>query len=534
VINWRITTLSAGFGLALWILDAALDALFFYQRPFLSLLLTGVPPHELYIRTIILGSFLLFGVIASWQAARLEARDRDVSLFRTLLDEATDSIFVIDPDSGAFIDVNDTACDTLGYDRSSLLDMGVTDINPRFDDSADFREFTETDGQILDTYETTHVRADGTTIPIEISASDVALDDRIYRIAIARDITDRKERQQEIRASQERFESLFNSIRDAIVVADADRRIVECNPAFTDLFGYSRGEIEGKPTTLLYESDAEFEALGDALEVHKNDSQFTQTITYETKSGHTFPGETNISYLRDADDNLTGFIGVIRDVSDLREQLRQIKMIDTVLRHNLHNDMNVILGHADEIREVGSEDVVRSAERIHETGTGLVETMDKERIVTDFLANQPSIVRVDAVRLVTTAVEEIRDRYPDADISVTVPDEQSMLAVTQIRKAIVELVENAIAHSDREVPAVTVALAADDGTVEIRIADDGPGIPEMERRVLIEGEEIQPLYHGSGFGLWLVSVLVQHSDGTLSVTENDPRGTVVTIRLPAA
>lgn len=532
--NSNIIKLSAAFGLGMWILDAVLDSLFFYEGPFLALLLTDIPPHELYIRTILFGSFLLFGVIVAWQATRLEQRERDVSLFRTLLDEATDSIFVIDPDSGGFIDVNDTACEVLGYDRATLLEMGVAEINPGFDDSADFQEFTQTVGQTLETYESTHVRANGKSIPVEISASNVTLDGHTYRIAIARDISERKERERELQASRERYESLFDSIRDAIVVADPDREIIECNTAFADLFGYSQTEIEGESTTILYTNEAEFASMGAALERHKSDTQFTQTITYETKTGRTFPGETNISYFRDDGGDLLGFIGVIRDVSEHKEQLRQIKMIDTVLRHNLHNDMTIILGHAEELREVGSEDVAWSAARIHETGMGLVETMDKERQVTDFLANQPSKTSVDAGKLLRTVVEDFRERYPHADISVTGPNEQAIVAVKQIRKAVVELIENAIVHSDRDVPSVTVGLGVDAGMVDIRVADDGPGIPEMERRVLIEGEEIQPLYHGSGFGLWLVNVLVLHSDGTLSVAENDPRGTVVTMRFPTA
>lgn len=100
--------------------------------------------------------------------------------------------------------------------------------------------------------------------------------------------------------------------------------------------------------------------------------------------------------------------------------------------------------------------------------------------------------------------------------------------------SVIELIENAITFSDRDVPSVTVGLDTDGEMVAIRIADDAPGIPDMERHVLVEGEDIQPLYHGSGFGLWLVNVLVHHSGGTLAVTENDPRGTIVTMRLPAS
>lgn len=62
---------------------------------------------------------------------------------------------------------------------------------------------------------------------------------------------------------------------------------------------------------------------------------------------------------------------------------------------------------------------------------------------------------------------------------------------------------------------------------------DGDPIPEMERRVLSWETDIEPLYHGSGMGLWLVDLIVRQSDGVLSFEENDPSGNVVTIRLPS-
>jgi len=55
----------------------------------------------------------------------------------------------------------------------------------------------------------------------------------------------------------------------------------------------------------------------------------------------------------------------------------------------------------------------------------------------------------------------------------------------------------------------------------------------MERQVLTGDHEVEPLFHGRGMGLWLVNLIVQYSDGTLAFEENDPQGSVVTIRLPA-
>ena len=94
-----------------------------------------------------------------------------------------------------------------------------------------------------------------------------------------------------------------------------------------------------------------------------------------------------------------------------------------------------------------------------------------------------------------------------------------------------ELLDNAVKHTDRPRPRVEVVITGSGDGVSIRIRDDGPGIPERERAVLTDGEETA-LRHGSGLGLWLVSWGVSRLGGELEFAEKDPRGSVVSLRLP--
>ncbi|CCQ33702.1 two-component system sporulation sensor kinase A protein [Halorhabdus tiamatea SARL4B] len=648
-----ILLLAIGLGIGVWVFDAVVDAVFFYEQSFLALLVTDVPVHELYSRSLMLVAFVGFGVVAARLAETVQERERDRTLFRRLIDEATDSVYVMDPETGMITDVNETACEVLGYDRSTLVGTSVAAINPEFEDGDEFTAFLDSPtGRELEYYETRHVRADGTTFPVEISASDVTIDGRQFRIAIVRDITERKRRErriahykqavesshdqlaavdtelqylfgneayrsfhgietesvhgqsldqlltseefdqiephvrealagdrvsfeiprthdskddrvldvrywplrdedgaiqgvgaslrdvtdhkemiEDLRRARKRYESLFDSIRDAILVADTDRRIVDCNPAFSELFGYDLAEIEGEPTSIVYASDEEGESMDEALGQHMDDPTFVQTVRYEKQSGQVFPGETNVFYLRDREGEVTGFIGLIRDVSDRQARVTQIRTIDRVLRHNLSNALTVILGNAETIAEGETDDPRWSAERIIQTGEKLQATAAKEREITSFLAESRPVVECDAVGVVENAVADVRERYPDADLTVDLPATQPVLAVAHFDRAVEELLENALAHADTPEPSVTVTLEQIDDGVELSIADDGPGIPEMERAVLTGDHEIEPLFHGRGIGLWLVHLIVQYSDGQLSFAENDPRGSVVTVRL---
>ncbi len=127
-------------------------------------------------------------------------------------------------------------------------------------------------------------------------------------------------------SQQDRYQKLFNSIRDAILVADQERKIQDCNPAFTELFGYALKDIAGQKTKIIYESEQEFLDLGRAIKENTGKDHFYHLVRYRKKNGDIFPGETNVFYQQDQGGKEVGFIGLIRDVADkleMEEALRQ-------------------------------------------------------------------------------------------------------------------------------------------------------------------------------------------------------------------
>jgi signal transduction histidine kinase len=96
-------------------------------------------------------------------------------------------------------------------------------------------------------------------------------------------------------------------------------------------------------------------------------------------------------------------------------------------------------------------------------------------------------------------------------------------------EAVRELAVNAAEASANATIEVELARPAD-GWTEIRVRDDGPGLPDMEANVLETGEET-PLNHGQGLGLWLVRMIATQAGGDVSV-ERTADGTEVCLRLP--
>ncbi len=127
-------------------------------------------------------------------------------LFRTLVDQSNDTIEVIDPETGRFLDVNQDGPDELGITRSEYLLLRMIDLDPSLDE-ADWPAFVEkirTTGSLE--VEGCRMRMDGSKFPIEFGAKWVPLD-RGYIVAVVRNITERKKHEQQMLRAQ-RMESL--------------------------------------------------------------------------------------------------------------------------------------------------------------------------------------------------------------------------------------------------------------------------------------------------------------------------------------
>lgn len=116
-----------------------------------------------------------------------EARLR---LFHDLLDQSTDGIFIVDPATSRFLDVNEAACRDLHYTREELLQRGVVDIQTDLRDIAAWQAHVqELRAQGRNLLEFEALRKDGSRFPVEVSIRDVSVEDQAYIIAVVRDIT---------------------------------------------------------------------------------------------------------------------------------------------------------------------------------------------------------------------------------------------------------------------------------------------------------------------------------------------------------
>ncbi|MFW5994769.1 MAG: PAS domain S-box protein, partial [Spirochaetia bacterium] len=114
------------------------------------------------------------------------------------------------------------------------------------------------------TKDTMLISRDGTEYHLADSAAPIRDRDNTLTgvVMVFRDSTEEYESRRKLREGEQEYRTLFHSIRDAILVADTDRNIINCNQAFTDMFGYTLDEIGGKQTSSLYAYQSECEEMG--------------------------------------------------------------------------------------------------------------------------------------------------------------------------------------------------------------------------------------------------------------------------------
>ena len=109
---------------------------------------------------------------------------------------------------------------------------------------------------------------------------------------------------------------LFNSIREALLITDNERNIVDVNPAFTMLFGFTLDEIVGRKTSFITAHHHQFTDFDKSLETSSGHGSFVYEADCRKKNGERFSGEVAVSFYTDNKGERIGYIDLIKDITE--------------------------------------------------------------------------------------------------------------------------------------------------------------------------------------------------------------------------
>ena len=237
---------------------------------------------------------------------------------------------------------------------------------------------------------------------------------------------------------------------------------------------------------------------------------------------------------------IDGYVTTSRDITprkqfeqQLTEQRDGLEILNGVIRHDIRNEIQLIEGHAEILEPHVEGEATKHLETILNSADDVVELTRTTRDLTEvMLESDRSTEPVSLAATLSEQLDAVRSTYPDAEVTVdgSLPT-VFVLADELLESVFRNLLKNAIQHNRKDEPRVTVSAAVDDDEAVVRVADNGPGIPDGQKEEIFGRGEKGLESAGAGVGLYLVRSLVEGYGGRVWVEDNDPDGSVFIVKL---
>lgn len=340
-----------------------------------------------------------------------------------------------------------------------------------------------------------------------------------------------------------RLETVVNSMGDGLIAVDDGGRVVTYNPAAATILGRSRGKVLGRPLDQVVEvRDAEGRPVPLGGELRRG------TAFVQRADGRLVPVAIVSSPLRDMQRRPFGQVLVLRDMTREHEVERMKTEFLASVSHELRTPLTPIIGYSEILsgREV-------PAERVRQFADAMLSSAHRlERIVAmllDFAAMESGRMKIEAEPtslrpLVSRAVEEWRSRTEQHEFVTRFDPSlpQALVDVTLMRRAIDEVLDNAVKYSPRG-GKVTVSVSSENSRsrrmLRLDVRDEGIGIePEDLPRIFEDFRQLDASdtrsFGGLGLGLAFVKRIMEAHRGTIDARSVPGEGTTFTLLIPVA
>ncbi|AHG02037.1 hypothetical protein HALLA_01675 (plasmid) [Halostagnicola larsenii XH-48] len=241
--------------------------------------------------------------------------------------------------------------------------------------------------------------------------------------------------------------------------------------------------------------------------------------------------------LQNENGEVSEVVGICTDITEQKRREQELELLNRIVRHDIRNDMAVVLGWAEILEDNVDAEGEEYLQKILASGEHVVELTE---VASDYVemvvSNEEVTVELVPLRSVLETELSLREEsFPEAEfvLNDTLPDVE-VAADSMLSSVFRNLLNNAVQHNDKDAPIVEISCNLRDDDVEIRIADNGPGIRDTKKDVVFGKGERGLGSPGTGIGLYLVQTLVTQYNGDIWAEDNEPTGTVFVVELPHA
>jgi len=454
---------------------------------------------------------------------------------RIIFEYAPDAYYLSDL-KGNFVDGNRAAEQITGYNRSELIGKSFLTLKllPRSEVQRALKLLSRNLlGKPTGPDEFVLNRKDDTQIHVEIRTFPVKIDHKNLVLGIARDVTERKKAEMARRESEEKFKSLFEGSPEAMAHVNLKFEILKINHRFTQLFGYTGQEAEGRNLdNLIVPSDKvdEAEELGKrAIEGHV----YHDTMR-KTKNGIQILVSLSVAPIV-MNGLLTGYVAVFKDISlrkkaeeDLASMNEKLYVISGLTRHDARNRLSLVTTNAYLAKEclAGNDEAKSYLEKIEAAVNDVVGIFDFAKTYEMLGVEKPTYVGVEK------AVNEAVALFPALKRVKVVNNCHgvAVLADSLLRQAFYNLIDDSLKYAQNLTQIRVYYERADNDRLKLIYEDNGVGIPFDKKPMLFQKGYTSG--KGSGYGLFLIQKMMEIYGWTIREIGEPGRGARFVMDIP--
>jgi PAS domain S-box-containing protein len=488
------------------------------------------------------------GMGMSQDITKQKERQRALEEYKAIIETIPDGVYILDEDH-RFQLVNEAFFELTGYPREELLGSDPKRVSPEVGHERGLvlRKQLRTGVIEVAVHEQTILTADGDTFDAEIRfvALDDEDDDFRGTAGVIRDITERKEHEQEL----EQYRALTQAANDTIITIDDTSTIQSVNPAVEAIFGYEPEELIGERLTVLMPNELAERHL-DAVSQYLATGERTLNWEYielpgQHQNGSEIPLAISFNEAEHAADQF--FTGIVRDISERKEYERKLEESNERLEqfayavsHDLQEPLRMVSSYLqllenryrDELDDDAREFIdfaVDGADRMSDMIEGLLEYSRVE-------SQGDPFERVELDSILDDVREDLQFQIEESGAEITADTLPRVEGdANQLRQVLQNLVENAIAYSGEAPPCVHVSAKRTGSECVVSVEDDGIGIDRDEQDRIFE--VFQRLHThdegaGTGIGLALCRRIVERHGGEIWVESDPGEGSTFYFTLP--
>ena len=356
----------------------------------------------------------------------------------------------------------------------------------------------------------------------------------------------------------EHYRLIFEATPLAIVFADAERRIVNINPAFERLFGYTLADIQGKKTSILYVSQDDYQAqVQEHFSQTAGEKHEPYEVRYRKKDGTIFLSQTIGASVRNAEENIVGFIGIIQDVTDEKEAEKQaleatkqmermaiLSKFVTDVSHDFRTPLSTIgtsIYFLERLLPIESaqKHIDRIKEQVHTIDRLIQQLLTLTRLDSGIAFNfQPVRARDLLQEVIDKQQKYLEERQHSLTLDMQNPDALVMCDENETFIMLDNLLHNAI-HYTPEGGKIIIRTYRKDDFCYIEFMDTGIGISEEDidhifERFYVPNSARTAGSSGSGLGLAIVLAVANGHHGKIEVESKLGEGSIFRVLLPQA